>query len=127
VSGLLTAQPDAPMARILDGMLTGRFAFLLSLDLLAEYRAVLLRPRICKRHGLTERAIDAMLTEITANGPFTDLEGGLLFKGDGDEHLRALLTARADAVLVTCDAALRARLSFGRAITPKAFVDLFAS
>ena len=127
VSGFLTAQADAPTAWILDGMLTGRFAFVLSVDLVAEYRAVLLRPRVRKKHRLTEREVDVVLTDIAANGQVREVESGLLGRGDGDEHLRALLAERADAVLVTGDAALRARLSFGRAITPRAFVDLFAS
>ncbi|HEX7252093.1 MAG TPA: hypothetical protein VF376_04360, partial [Thermoanaerobaculia bacterium] len=66
-----------------------------------------------------------MLTEVAANGQFRDVESGLLFRGDGDEHLRALLAERADVVLVTGDMGLRARLPSGRAVSPKAFADLF--
>ncbi len=46
VSDLLTGEPVPPTAVLLDGMLRGRFTYLLSLELLAEYREVLLRPRI---------------------------------------------------------------------------------
>ena len=40
VSGVLTKDSPSPTVRILDGMLAGRFRFLLSVDLLAEYRDV---------------------------------------------------------------------------------------
>jgi hypothetical protein len=36
VEGLLTKDPAAPTARILDGMLAGSFPFILSVVLLAE-------------------------------------------------------------------------------------------
>ncbi len=39
VSGLITASPGAPTALLLDGMLAGRFLYLFSDALLAEYRA----------------------------------------------------------------------------------------
>ena len=45
VSALLTGEPVSPTAVVLDDMLRGRFAYPLSLELLAEYREVLLRPR----------------------------------------------------------------------------------
>ena len=127
VSGMLTADPEAPTARILEGMLTGRFSFLVSVDLLAEYRAVLLRPGIRKRHGLTEHEVDVALTDITANGQVRELEGSLLGRGDGDEHLRALLADRRDAVLVTGDAVLRSRLPAARTLSPKAFASALTS
>ena len=38
VSGLLTSDPGAPTAEILDRTMTGEIRALLSLDLLAEYR-----------------------------------------------------------------------------------------
>ena len=48
------------MARILDGMLGAAFTFVLSEALLAEYRAVLVRLRLCKLHGLSETEIDVL-------------------------------------------------------------------
>jgi predicted nucleic acid-binding protein len=45
VAGLITAQTDSPVARILDSMLGAAFPFVLLPALLAEYRAVLARPR----------------------------------------------------------------------------------
>jgi len=52
VSGLITKDARAPTARIVDGMLRGRFPFLLSNLTLREYREVLLRPAIRRKHGL---------------------------------------------------------------------------
>jgi predicted nucleic acid-binding protein len=121
VSGLMTSDPEGPTARILDGMLAGRFPFLLSVDLLAEYRSVLLRPAILGRHRLSNAQIDSVLTEIAANGQVRELASGLLGQGDGDEHLRALLTDRPDSVLVTGDGALRRRLAPERSISPRDF------
>jgi len=52
VAGLLTANDASPVARILNGMLTAAFPFVLSEPLLAEYRAVLVRPNLRKLHGM---------------------------------------------------------------------------
>ena len=123
VSGFVTLEPGAPPAQILDGMQGGRFPFLLSIDLLAEYRSVLLRPGIRERHQLSPRDVDVVLTEIAANGRVRDVATGLLGRGDGDEHLRALLEDRPDSFLVTGDEALRKRLPSGRCLAPRPFVE----
>jgi predicted nucleic acid-binding protein len=44
VAGLITGNDASPVARILDGMLAAVFPFVVSEALLAEYRAVLVRP-----------------------------------------------------------------------------------
>ena len=121
VSGFLTSDPEGPTARILDGMLAGRFPFLLSVDLLAEYRSVLLRPVIRRRHRRSPSEIDSVLTDIAANGQVREVPGGLLNQGDGDEHLSALLADQPDSVLVTGDQALRRRLAPGRGVSPGEF------
>jgi len=41
--------------------------FILSDDLLAEYRAVLLRPAVVARHGLTVAEVDTVLEGIVVN------------------------------------------------------------
>ena len=64
VAGVLTSDAVAPTARILDGMLAGRFGFALSEALLREYREILLRSRIRSRHGLDPDAVDEILTRI---------------------------------------------------------------
>ena len=68
VSGILACAPKSPTVKILDGMLAGRFRFLLSVELLAEYAEVLSRRRIRRFHGLSEAEIDTVLTQIAANG-----------------------------------------------------------
>jgi predicted nucleic acid-binding protein len=67
VAGLITGDPASPAARIQDAMLGGGLPYLLSPALLEEYRAVLLRPKLRRAHGLTEIEIDTLLTEIVAN------------------------------------------------------------
>ena len=118
VAGLLTADPAAPTALLLDAMLAGRLPFVLSLELLAEYRRVLLRPRIAARHGLSPEEIDEILIDLAANGRI--LEPAPLASPTfprGDAHLESLLAAAPAARLVTGDE--RTRIAAGaRAIPP---------
>jgi len=124
VAGLLTGRIDSPTALVLEGMLTRRFAFLLSFPLVAEYRSVLLRPAIAGRHGLGSEEVDHLLTDIVANGKL--IEPGTL---DGesppdaaDRHLWELLAARSEAVLVTGDRLLiESHPSWTRVVSPAAF------
>ncbi|MCE2946674.1 MAG: hypothetical protein LXA50_06335 [Betaproteobacteria bacterium] len=64
VAGLLTKDDTSPTARILDGMVSARFPFVLSQQVLAEYRAALVQPKVQKLHGLTAAETDALLTDI---------------------------------------------------------------
>lgn len=66
-AGLITSESNSSTTRVLDAMLNGSLFYLLSADLLREYRNVLLRPRIARLHGFNEPEIDQILTEITAN------------------------------------------------------------
>jgi predicted nucleic acid-binding protein len=117
VAGLLTAEAEAPTARLLDALLAGRLPFLLSVELLAEYRQVLLRPRIAARHALSPAEIDGILVDLVANGHVVEtrpVARPAFPRGDG--HLESLL---AGALLVTGDE--RARAAAGaRAVTPAA-------
>lgn len=103
VSGLLSRDGDSPTARILDGMLAGSLHFVLSDQLLAEYRAVLLRPAIAQRHGLSEQEVDRVLEAIVVNAGWRSCAETTT---RGDAHVTALLHAESNAVLVTGDAAL---------------------
>ena len=107
VAGLLTAHADSPVARILDGMLSATFPFVVSEPLLAEYRTVLLRPKLCKLHGLSEDEIDTILTDIARHAivltPASSQSMTPSAPDPGDQFLWNLLTARADLVLVTGD------------------------
>ncbi|HLF97301.1 MAG TPA: PIN domain-containing protein [Methylococcaceae bacterium] len=68
VSGLISKEGDSPAARILDGMFGVKFPYLLSSELLVEYRDVLLRPRIGKLHRLKPEEIDRILQETEIPG-----------------------------------------------------------
>jgi len=127
VSGVLTSTPTAPTRRIVDGMIRGRFPYLLSQDLLAEYRQVLLRPKIVERHGLSQDQIDIFLTEIVANAimrtPAERAEGA---PDPGDDHLWALVGCTPDdapdATLVTGDQKLISNPpELGKVISPNDF------
>lgn len=125
VSGMLTTEDESPTSRILDGMLVRQFDFLLSSELIAEYRAVLLRPKVRKLHGLSAEEIDQVLTEIAANAVMRDPREPRAQPPDkGDRHLWALLSTARTAVLVTGDRRLVKSAHFaGRIMTPREFID----
>lgn len=120
VAGLLTRRADSPVARVLDGMLGAAFAFVLSEALLAEYRAVLLRPRIQRAHGLGDAEIDELLTQLAQHAIVLEPSPAAAPAPDpGDQLLWELLACRADLVLVTGDAALLADAGMRtRTLTP---------
>jgi putative PIN family toxin of toxin-antitoxin system len=129
VSALLTGDRDAPPATVLDGMLAGRFLYLLSIELIAEYRRVLCRPRIARHHGLTEAEIEVLLTDVTLNGAVREPTRQHHRAADvGDRHLWDLLESDPTAVLVTGDQALRGQAAApDRVITPRQFLALIDS
>jgi len=126
VSGILTRLSVSPTARILDGMLAGKFRFLLSIELLAEYREVLRRPRTVRRHGLSEVEVDTILTEIAANGIALELEPPKKSRRErGDAHLWELLAANQSAFLVTGDQKLiEEPVGGARVMTARAFAEM---
>ena len=126
VSGLLTSDRGAPTAAILDRALTGEIRALLSMDLLAEYREVLLRPKIRSRHGLVDSEIDTILTAIAENAVVCDpTEPPSAPPDRGDLHLWALLAARPDAVVVTGDQALiDGAPDWATVLPPRIFVEV---
>lgn len=103
IAGLLTSREDAPVARILDGMLAARFRFVLSEALLAEYRDVLARPKLCKAHGLGPAERETLLIEIAQHAIVLRPIQAHSAPDPGDQHLWDLLATRADLRLVTGD------------------------
>lgn len=107
VAGLITA--NAPVARILERMLGAALAYVLSPALLAEYRAVLMRPRLVKQHGLGAEQIDTLLTELVRHAivltpPANQTHQSVAVAPDpGDPFLWDLLALRTDLFLVTGD------------------------
>jgi putative PIN family toxin of toxin-antitoxin system len=126
VSGLLTSDRASPTAVLLEAMLEGSFAYLLSLDLLAEYREVLLRPGIRRRHGLSAAEVEVLLTDLALNASVRDPPPATGAVPDvGDRHLWALLQSDSAAVLVTGDDALLEHPPEpGRVLSPRRFLFL---
>lgn len=108
VAGLLSRATDSHVARILDAMLTGELVYLLSPELLAEYRTVLMRPKLAKLHHLSQNDVDALLAELAANAMWREPDDGATAAPDaGDDHLWALLETYRGSVLITGDMLLR--------------------
>jgi predicted nucleic acid-binding protein len=123
VAGLLTAQDASPVARILDGMLAAEFPIVLSEALLAEYRAVLVRPTLRQLHGLTVAEVEVILTDLAQHAIALVPVAAPPAPDPGDEFLWELLTARAELLLVTgAKLLLRDATTRGRVISPSEFV-----
>ncbi len=124
VAGLLTGDATSPVARILDGMLAAAFPFVVSEALLAEYRAVLVRPALRKQHGLRVSEIERLLTDIAQHAIVLVPGVGSPAPDAGDQLLWDLLAARDDLLLVTGDKALQQDAAMrARVLSPKAFVE----
>lgn len=124
VAGLLTAQPASPVARILDGMLTAAFPFVVSPALLAEYHAVLVRPALRKLHGLSVKQIETILTDLAQHAIVLEPVAGPPAPDPGDQLLWDLLAARAELRLVTGDKLLLQDVGMrGRVLTPAEFFN----
>ena len=128
-AGLITSEADSPTAKIVDAMLDGSLFYLLSPELLQEYRSVLQRPKLSRRHGLSESEINQLLTEITANAIWREsLPDSVHLSPDpGDAHLWALLGSEPSAVLITGDRLLIEQpMPHRSVITPATWLNHFA-
>lgn len=124
VSGLLTGDASSPVARILDGMLGAAFSFALSPDLLAEYRGVLLRPKIRQLHGLVEEEIDRILRDIVIHAVWREPAETVAAPDPNDQHVWRLLNAQRGSILVTGDRLLLNNPpEFASVISPRSFVE----
>lgn len=125
VSAVITADAASPPALVLARMLRAEFHFALSLDLLSEYRRVLLRPRIKKLHGLTESETDILLEALAINGVIVDTTGhNDQAPEPGDNHLWRLLAARRGLNLITGDSLLiKNPPPSCRVLKPREFLD----
>lgn len=122
IAALLTRNAESPVARILDAMLEGALPFVLSEELLAEYRTVLLRPKLVALHGLNAEEVETILIDIAHGGIVLRPVRAVAAPDAGDQHLWELLAARGDLVLVTGDKRLlQDRAMLGRVLTPDAF------
>jgi uncharacterized protein len=130
VSGLITSNPDSPVAAVLDGMLGAAFVFAVSEVLLAEYRVVLLRPHLKNLHGLSPDDIDAVLLELAQHAivlktPENQVQSRA--PDPGDQFLWNLLLSHPDLVLVTGDKLLLQDPTMAtRVITPQALISKYS-
>ena len=123
VSAFLSGEPSAPPLKILRAMLGGQVRFLLSVELLAEYRDVLLRPAIRKRHGLKRAEVDSVLEEIVLNSLWREVSPVQHKARGSDAHLWALLATQPGSFLVTGDQALiDDPPAFASAVSPRSFL-----
>jgi len=126
VAGLITRSSHSPPATVLDAMLAGTLVYLLSPDLLAEYRTVLLRPKLTSLHCLSEAALDRLLFELTANAMWREPKPTSPAPDRGDDHLWSLLDVHAGSILVTGDHLLLENPpTRSSAISPKTYVERF--
>jgi putative PIN family toxin of toxin-antitoxin system len=126
VAALITGSSDSPVASVLDAMLSGSLLYLLSPDLLGEYRSVLLRPKLVELHGLTEAQVDQLLVELTANAIWREPTMSSTAPDRGDDHLWALLAAHSGSNLITGDRLLLENPPDGSSvISPRLWIDNF--
>ena len=124
VAGLLSAGKNSPVSIVLDAMLDARLLYLLSPALLAEYRAVLLRPKLTALHKLNVEEIDALLTTLVGNAVWREPSTAETAPDPGDNHLWSLLTSQPHGVLVTGDQLLLQNPPENhRVISPKVYVE----
>lgn len=123
VSGLLS-QKSAPY-KILSSMFQAKFSYLLSKELLDEYKRVLLRKNVQKNHGLEEQEIVELLINITENGIIKELEEiQEQAPHKNDNHLWQLLYTHQPSILVTGDLLLiKKPPSFAKVMLPGDFID----
>jgi predicted nucleic acid-binding protein len=123
VAGLLTGNDTSAVARFLDGMLAAAFPFAVSEALLAEYRAVLVRPGLRKLHGLRVAEVETLLTDIAQHAIVLVPVATTPAPDPGDQLLWELLAAKSDLRLVTGDQLLLRDAGMrGRVLSPNEFV-----
>jgi uncharacterized protein len=135
VSGVFRAGAESPPGRIVEAMLAGDVRFLVSEELVTEYRRVLLLPWIAKRHGMGEDEVDCLLGTLLENSAIrkpsrAQTRAPALPEGvvppvvTGDEHIVALLGTEPLAILVTGDRLLTDTLRGWRdALSPADFAS----
>jgi putative PIN family toxin of toxin-antitoxin system len=125
VSAFVARHPTAPPVRVLRAVRLNECALLLSAELVAEYRNVLLRPRIAVAHKLDRRTVDVLLTGLMEGSELLDPPRSSTAAPDpADQHLWDLVAAVPDAFLVTGDHALLRSAEFpGRVVSPRDFLE----
>lgn len=121
VASLLIKHDSSPTVRWLRILVEGTESIVVSTDLLAEYRAVLLRKTV-----IGEADIDAVMKAILSHALISNPPPAAQAAPDpGDNHLWALLAAHPEACLVTGDTALIEGRNDGRALNPRDRLELW--
>jgi putative PIN family toxin of toxin-antitoxin system len=124
VSGLLTGDPNAPTARILNGMLAADFSYVVSTELLAEYHTVLSRSVLRRLHGLSANELETVLAALAEFAIVLEPGPGRAAPDPNDQMLWDLLATRSDIDWVTGDQRLFDNSAYAqRLITPRAYAD----
>ncbi|MCA3070978.1 MAG: PIN domain-containing protein [Rhodocyclaceae bacterium] len=122
IGGLPTANGPGTLAPIVEGMLDGSIAFLVSDALLSEYRAVLLRPALLARLQLQPADVLALVERLAARGIAVQPVPAPPAPDPGDQLLWELLAACPAARLLTRDQLLlRKGRMRRRVLLPEAF------
>lgn len=123
VSGVITAGWSSPPGMVVEAMLRGRLAYVLSGELLAEYRRVLLRPRIAARHGWSASPVDTFLRRVVLEARLRYVSDEDRVEGDmpptevpGDAHVLRLLAHEPRSALVSGDRRLVAAVEGWRPV-----------
>ena len=109
-------------------MLSASLPFVLSPALLAEYRSVLLRPKITARHGLLADEVDTILTDFARHAvmlqPGPPAASHAKAPDPGDQKPWDLQALRPDLVLVTGGLRWLASAAMApRVVTPADLID----
>ena len=104
VAGIITGDKNSPSAKILQAMADGKIDFCLSIDLLSEYRLVLMRPEISSLSGLEESQIDGISSALLGNAEMKDIiPEDTECKVEDCNHIYNLMAALLDYTFVTVD------------------------
>ena len=124
VSGAIVAGDESPAARILNQMLKGEIAYLMSEELLTEYAGVLRRPRIAALHQLPDADIDKLLARIVVNAIWREPAAAENAPDPGDGHLWRLLASEYGSILITGDKLLLGNPPSGHSVvSPRSYIE----
>ena len=127
VSAVVAPHRMAAPSRILVAALESRVRLIVSSAILGEYRGILLRGEVARRHGLSATDIDILLVRVIEGAVVTEPPMSALAAPDrGDQAFWDLLAFRPESVLVTGDGALQRSEHFpGRVVSPREFVERY--
>jgi predicted nucleic acid-binding protein len=132
-SGLITGDSKSPVAGTVHAMLSGTLVYLLSSELLDEYRAVRLRPKLNRLHGLTEQEVDVLLSKLVSNAIWREPGPADAATDPGDIYpdtggLWALLGSHPGSVLITGDRLLLEHPpERASVISPRTYAERFST